>query len=95
MSFTYEPNKHQKVWKLQDAKAQFSHLIQLVCTEGPQRVTRQGKEVAVVVPIEQFDQLTRAQNKQKSLVDFFAESPLAKANINLKRDKSFSRVVNL
>lgn len=38
-------------WQLQDAKARFSELLDTVLREGPQVVTRRGKEEAVLVPI--------------------------------------------
>jgi len=37
-------------------------------------VTRQGKEQVVVLPAEQFAQLTKRVRQPKSLVRFFAES---------------------
>jgi prevent-host-death family protein len=45
-------------WALQDAKARFSELLDIVAAEGPQTVTRRGVETAVVVPIEQWKRLT-------------------------------------
>jgi prevent-host-death family protein len=36
-------------WQLQQAKQQFSRLVEMARTEGPQVVTRNGKEVAVVL----------------------------------------------
>ncbi|PIE74408.1 MAG: hypothetical protein CSA18_05255 [Deltaproteobacteria bacterium] len=36
-------------WKLQDAKAQFSQVINDAIAFGPQRVTRRGKEVVVIL----------------------------------------------
>ena len=36
-------------WQLQEAKQQFSRLVNLAQTEGPQVVTRHGREVAVIV----------------------------------------------
>ena len=41
------------VWKVQDAKARFSELLETSLAEGPQIVTRRGVETAVIVPIEQ------------------------------------------
>ena len=44
-------------WQLQDAKQRFSALIRAVETNGPQVVTKHGKEVAVVVDIASFERL--------------------------------------
>ena len=82
-------------WKLQDAKARFSELFQLARTQGPQRVTRHGKEEVVVVPAEEFDQLRRRARQPKSLSRFFAESPLARAKIDLERKPDYGRPVEL
>ena len=80
-------------WQLQTAKAQFSELFRRARSEGPQVVTRQGKEQVVVLPAEQFAQLTRRQ--QKSLVKFFAESPLARVTLDLSRDLDSGRDIKL
>ena len=45
-------------WQLQTAKARFSELFRRARAEGPQYVTRQGKEAVVVVPAEEFERLT-------------------------------------
>jgi prevent-host-death family protein len=44
-------------WQLQDAKQQFSRLVERARSEGPQVVTRNGKEVAVVLGIEDYRRL--------------------------------------
>jgi prevent-host-death family protein len=46
-------------WKLQDAKARFSELIDKAVKDGPQIVTRRGKEEAVVVSVATFRDLER------------------------------------
>jgi antitoxin Phd len=82
-------------WQLQTAKAQFSELFRRARTEGPQVVTRQGKEQVVVLPAEQFAQLTKRVRQPKSLVKFFAESPLARATVDLSRDLDSGREIKL
>jgi antitoxin Phd len=44
-------------WKVQDAKARFSELLDASVERGPQIVTRRGIETAVLVPIEQWRSL--------------------------------------
>ncbi len=41
-----------KVWSAQDAKARFSELLDTCQREGPQVVTRRGRETAMLVPEE-------------------------------------------
>lgn len=94
---TTKPKKSTKAksWQLQTAKARFSELFRRARTEGPQWVTRQGKEAVVVVPAEEFERLTGRDKQQTGLVEFFAQSPLAKANLDLEREPDFGRAVDL
>ena len=82
-------------WQLQTAKAQFSELFRRARTEGPQVVTRQGKEQVVVLPLEQFAQLTKRVRQPKSLVKFFSESPLSHVKLDLGRDGDSGREIEL
>jgi len=45
-------------WQLQEAKAKFSELVQRTLDEGPQTVTRHGKDVVVVVSADEFRKLS-------------------------------------
>ena len=87
--------RQSQPWQLQTAKAQFSELFRRALTEGPQVVTRQGKEQVVVLPAEQFAQLTKRTRQRKSLVRFFAESPLASVTLDLSRDSDSGREIEL
>jgi antitoxin Phd len=49
-----------KSWPVQDAKARFSELLETCLREGPQVVTRCGEQVAVLVPMSQWQQLVHA-----------------------------------
>ncbi|MCY3991869.1 MAG: type II toxin-antitoxin system Phd/YefM family antitoxin [Caldilineaceae bacterium] len=42
------------IWQVQEARARFSELLEASHAEGPQIVTKHGKETAVLVPIEQW-----------------------------------------
>ena len=82
-------------WQLQTAKARFSEVFRLARTEGPQLITRQGKEGVVMVTQEQFDQLLARSHQPESLVQFFRESPLVGVKLDLMRDKDTGRDVDL
>lgn len=41
-------------WQLQEAKQRFSELVRKAESEGPQTVTRNGRDVVVVVAAEDF-----------------------------------------
>ncbi len=82
-------------WQLQTAKARFSEVFRRAFAEGPQYVTRQGKEAVVILPAEEFERLVGRDRQPRSLVKFFAESPLAEARINLDRKPDYGRKVDL
>lgn len=82
-------------WQVQTAKARFSELFRLARTEGPQLITRQGKEGVVMMPVEQFEELTGRSRQPKSLVQFFRESPLVGVKLDLERDMDTGRDVEL
>ena len=84
-----------RTWQLQTAKAQFSEVFRRARERAPQIVTRQGKEAVVVLALEEFERLTKRDKQPKSLSKFFAESPLAKVSIDLKRKSDYGRDVEL
>lgn len=87
--------KRQKTWQLQTAKAQFSEMFRRARTEGPQFVTKSGKEAVVVLSAEQFETLTALRRQPKSLVEFFRNSPLVGSGINLEREPDYGRDIEL
>lgn len=82
-------------WQLQTAKAQFSEVIRRAIANGPQVITKQGKEEVVILPIEQYKKLTERPKQPQSLAQFFAESPLVGAALDLKRKPDYGRKVDL
>lgn len=84
-----------KRWQLQTAKARFSEVFRRARTEGPQWITRQEKEAVVMLPAEEFENLTVRAGQPRSLVQFFAESPLVNSGIKLKRAQDYGRKVDL
>jgi prevent-host-death family protein len=70
-------------WQLQTAKAKFSELFRTVLRDGPQVVTRQGKDTIVVLTSDSFVELQRRAGRRQSLVRFFVDSPLV--GMDLKR----------
>jgi prevent-host-death family protein len=79
-------------WNLQDAKNRFSMVCDRAMTEGPQRVTRHGKDAVVIVSADDWAEQT---DQGRSLADFFMDSPLAGSELQLNRDPSPLRPVDL
>jgi len=87
--------RRDEPWQLQTAKARFSELFRRARTEGPQVVTRQGKEQVVVLPAEDYAKLIQRIRQPKSLVRFFAESPLTRVKLDFSRDIDTGREIDL
>ncbi len=81
-----------KKWQLQEAKNRFSEVVRKASEEGPQTVTKHGKDSVVVLSAEDYRKL---EQPKTSLVEFFQKSPLSKVEIDLKRDTSPARNVDL
>jgi prevent-host-death family protein len=82
-------------WQVQTAKARFSEVFRRARRDGPQRITRQGKEGVVMIAEEQYDQLIGKRHQPKSLVTFFRESPLAGLDLRFDRNPDPGRDVDL
>jgi antitoxin Phd len=94
-SFKNHGDGGKKDWQLHTARAKFSEVFRLARTEGPQRITRQGKEGVVMISEEQYDRLTAKSRQPKSIVQFFRESPLVGIELDWERDKDTGREVGL
>ncbi|TVQ15025.1 MAG: type II toxin-antitoxin system Phd/YefM family antitoxin [Balneolaceae bacterium] len=81
-----------KKWQLQDAKNRFSELVRKATEEGPQTVTRHGKDSVVVISAEEYRQMEKPLG---SLVDFFRKSPLTGIDLEIDRDQSGARNIDL
>lgn len=79
-----------KAWPLQDAKNQFSRVVELARTKGPQTVTRHGQPVAVVVSADEFKTLSRPK---ETVLEFL--TPLRGSGIRLERHRDFPRKLKL
>src|SRR5580704_14974612 len=82
-------------WQVQTAKARFSEVLRRARTDGPQRITRQGKEGVVMISDELFERLMAKSHQPKSIVQFFQESPLAGLDLDLERDQDTGRDIEL
>lgn len=77
-------------WPVATAKAKFSELIDTVEREGPQVISKHGREIAVVVPIDEWRRKTR---RSGTLAEFLARSPLRESDLSIERVRLGARDV--
>lgn len=80
------------IWQLQEAKNKFSKLVEKAQHEGPQFVTKHGKEAVVVLSVEEYKKIIKPKS---NLFQFIQKSPLSKTLISIERDKSLGRDIEL
>jgi antitoxin Phd len=59
-------------WQLQTAKQHFSEVVERARSEGPQVVTKHGKDAVVIVSVEEYQRL---RGSEPSLVEFIRSAP--------------------
>jgi prevent-host-death family protein len=70
-------------------------VFRLARESGPQRVIRHGRAAVVLISAEEYERLSQSKARQGSLVQFFADSPLAGTEIQLERPRDFGREIDL
>ena len=80
------------IWQLQEAKNRFSEVVKKALAEGPQTVTRHGEEIVVILSKADYNRLRKSQS---GLLEFFRQSPLVGVELDLGRDKTLPRDINL
>lgn len=82
-------------WQVQEAKQRFSEVLRAVEKEGPQTITRHGEEVAVVIDINYYRELTGRERGFKELLSgppyFDDEMIEIMDEIEAERKKDFGR----
>lgn len=78
----------QKVWPLNEAKANFEEVVQCALAEGPQIVSRHDQDVVVVISCSDYDRLRQGK---PSLVDFLRNSPLRGMDFDGERPRDLPR----
>lgn len=81
-----------KKWQVQEAKAKFSELIKRAVKDGPQEISVRGKSTAIMISKQQYIDLT---SPKTSFVKFVQDSPLKGVELEIDRDKSLCREVEL
>ena len=81
-----------ETWPVAEAKARLSELIDHALADGPQVITRKGREAVVVVSAEEWDRKTK---RSGNLAEFFAASPLRGADVRIERTTDAPRPIEL
>lgn len=82
----------RNIWQLQEAKSKFSELIDRTLSNGVQFVTRRGKRAVVVMPMEEYERLTRRAGR---ISEFLLASPLLGSDLKIERDQSRPRNIGI
>jgi prevent-host-death family protein len=79
-------------WPLAKAKAHLTQLVDAALAGTPQVITRHGEDVAIVLATKQYAEIVA---RQSSIVEFFTQSPLAGLDLEIERNRSGSRTIDL
>ncbi len=79
-------------WALQDAKAHLSDLVKKAQKYGPQHISVRGDPAVVVISQKEYKALI---TPTISLIEFFRKSPLVGLDLELTRDNSSNRDIDL
>lgn len=79
-------------WPVAEAKARLSELIERALADGPQVITRKGRQTVVVVSVDEWE---RKSKRRGNLAEFLGNSPLRGADIAIERIKDAPRELDL
>ena len=69
-------------WQLQEAKNKLSEVVETTLSDGPQIISRRGKNTVVLMSYDEYKRLT----KKKTIKEVLMSSDLS--SLDLQRDKS-------
>jgi antitoxin Phd len=70
-------------WQIDEQDDKLRELVARARSEGPQQIEEEGRGVAVVISLTEFERLRR---REGSLVEFFRRSPMVGVELELERD---------
>ena len=79
-------------WTVAEAKAKFSAVIDQAQAQGPQTITRNGRDAVVIVAAQEWERKTK---RSGNLAEFFATSPLRGSKLKTRRLRHGLRAANL
>ncbi len=78
-------------WQVNEAKSRFSELIELAETEGPQVITRHGKDKVIVLSVKDYRRWEAAKPDFK---DYLLSGPQVD-NFEIERPHDLGREIDL
>ncbi|OGH56572.1 MAG: prevent-host-death protein [Candidatus Lindowbacteria bacterium RIFCSPLOWO2_12_FULL_62_27] len=81
-----------RAWQIQEAKNKLSEVVDRAMAEGPQTITRRGRNAAVVLSASDFKKLKTGRT---GLAEFFRRSPLVGEDLDFGRSRDAGRAVKL
>jgi prevent-host-death family protein len=81
-----------RTWTVAQAKARFSEVLDQARSQGPQVITKHGRDAAVIVAAADWRRRTR---RVGTLAEFFARSPLRGSGLRTERIRARLRRVDL
>ena len=78
-------------WKLQDAKAKFSQVVENALKVGPQFVTRRGRDAVVVLSVKEYEKII---SKKPTLKEFLLSCPKMDDDFEFERQKDYPRDID-
>jgi prevent-host-death family protein len=82
-------------WQLQEAKNRLSEVVDLALAEGPQTVTRHGKDVVVIVAKDELDRRRGTRGPRGTVVAFLRGLSFRGGGLDLTRSTDVDRDVDL
>lgn len=80
-----------QTWPIQQAKSHFSTVIDCALTQGAQLLTRSGNEVAVIMSVKDYEQLS---GEKGNLMDLLMNAPKGDA-LSIERSNEAIRDIVL
>jgi prevent-host-death family protein len=84
-----------RVWQLQTAKNRFSEVVDRAISEGPQVVTRRGREAAVLVGIDRYRALVGERRPARSFAEHLLSVPKVRGGVHTVRQRDTGRKLDL
>lgn len=78
-------------WQMQTAKQKLSEVVDAALRDGPQFITRHGKDVAVVVSIDEYRKL----HGKDDFKEYLLSGPPYFDDLPLERSQEVSRTIDL